>query len=239
MNEQYPAVELATFDTLQPYLPIWRAMRDYTEARHHQPDMPDQLWWVQHTPTYTLGQAALRTHLLPNRADIECVQTDRGGQVTYHGPGQWVAYVLIDLRRAGFFVKEYVNRLEQSVIDLLAELGLADACRKPGAPGIYLPWPRGSASLAKCAALGIKVRQGCAYHGVSLNVTMDLTPFEGINPCGMVGLRSIDLARCGAILPMPEIARRWGSHLRRLLWPDVAQYTLRDPPTPTELAALS
>lgn len=239
MSEQPPGVELATFDTPQPYLPIWRAMRDFTDARQHHPNLPDQLWWVQHTPTYTLGQAALRTHLLASRADIDCVQTDRGGQVTYHGPGQWVAYVLLDLRRAGFFVKEYVSRLEQSVIDLLTELGLPDACRKPGAPGIYLPWPRGSTSLAKCAALGIKVRHGCTYHGVALNIAMDLMPFEGINPCGMAGLRSIDLAGCGVILPLPELALRWGLHLRRQLWPAVEHYCLRDPPKLLELSELT
>lgn len=175
-----------------PYLPVWQAMRNFTEAR--TPETPDEIWLVEHMPVYTLGQAGAPEHVL-NSAAIEVVRTDRGGQVTYHGPGQVVAYCLVDLRRHGLFVKEYVALLEDVLIRFLQAQGLAGACRKPGAPGVYVPRP--GKQLAKIAALGIKIRRGCAYHGLALNIDMDLAPFLGINPCGYEGLETVDLRVCG------------------------------------------
>lgn len=193
------------------YLPVWEAMRAYTDER--DPDSPDEIWLVQHRPVYTLGQAASREHLLAT-GDIDIVKTDRGGQVTYHGPGQVVAYPLFDLKRAGYFVKEYVNRLEAAVIDVLAELGLPGAHRVAGAPGVYVPLDGGT---AKIAALGVKVRNGRTYHGVALNVDMDLAPFLGINPCGYAGLRTVDLATCGVAATVREVGERLADRLVRTL----------------------
>ena len=196
-------------------------MRAFTEAR--MADTPDEIWLVEHPPVFTLGLAGKAEHILAAH-DIEVVQTDRGGQVTYHGPGQVVAYVLLDLQRTGYFVKEYVRRVEQAVIELLRGLGIADACLKPGAPGVYVPWPRtGNASgaepeeLAKISALGIKVRNGRTYHGVALNVDMDLSPFTWINPCGYEGLRTVDLASCGCRIGMQEAGERLAQALARTL----------------------
>lgn len=185
-----------------PYGEVWEAMRDYTEARDTQ--TADEIWLVEHAPVYTLGQAGKQEHIL-DAGGIAIVKSDRGGQVTYHGPGQIVAYCLVDLRRLKLFVKEYVELLEDVAIDVLDELGTPGACRKPGAPGVYVPWnPAGKGTvggagpqLAKIAALGIKIRNGCAYHGLALNVDMDLTPFLGINPCGYEGLQTVDLRSCG------------------------------------------
>ncbi len=179
------------------YLPVWQDMQAYTSLRGA--DTPDEIWLCEHTPVYTLGQAGLPQHVL-NPGNIPIVHCDRGGQVTYHGPGQVMAYALFDLRRVDMYVKEYVTLLESAVIDTLTQHGVAGACRKPGAPGVYVPDPGaapGSGELAKIAALGIKIRNGRAYHGVSLNVQMDLTPFLGINPCGYEGLRTVDMAACG------------------------------------------
>ncbi|MFT0533827.1 lipoyl(octanoyl) transferase LipB [Castellaniella hirudinis] len=189
---------LRHLDRPAPYLPVWQAMQDFTERR--QPDTPDELWLVEHAPVYTLGQAGLELHIL-NPHGIPVVHCNRGGQVTYHGPGQVVLYTLVDLRRKGVFVRDFVALLERAVLAVLADFGVSQACRKPGAPGIYVPQsallqPQGDA-LAKIAALGIKVRRGCAYHGVALNVAMDLTPFAGINPCGYAGLQTVDLRACG------------------------------------------
>lgn len=180
---------------LSPYEPIWEAMRQFTEGR--TADTPDEIWLVEHRAVYTLGQAGKPEHIL-NPGLIPIVHSDRGGQVTYHGPGQLLAYCLIDLRRAGLYVKEYVALLEDVIIQLLNDYGLSGACRKPTAPGVYLPIGiNGNTELAKIAALGIKVRNGCTYHGAALNVDMDLAPFEGINPCGYEGLRTTDLAKQG------------------------------------------
>lgn len=195
-----------------PYLPVWQAMRDFTEAR--TPETPDEIWLAEHTPVYTLGQAGKAEHIL-NSGAIPVVQCDRGGQVTYHGPGQLMAYCLINLRRHHLFVKEYVELLEDVLIDLLGELGVT-ASRLPGAPGVYVPRPchtsaipavgggprsnGGHGELAKIAALGIKVRNGCSYHGLALNIDMDLTPYSGINPCGYQGMPTTDLSSCGVSL---------------------------------------
>ncbi|MNV05180.1 Octanoyltransferase [compost metagenome] len=179
------------------YLPVWQDMQAYTSLRGA--DTPDEIWLCEHAPVYTLGQAGLPQHVL-NPGNIPIVRCDRGGQVTYHGPGQVMAYALFDLRRVDMYVKEYVTLLEGAVIDTLTQHGVDGACRKPGAPGVYVPDPDlgpSSGELAKIAALGIKIRNGRAYHGVSLNVDMDLAPFLGINPCGYEGLRTVDMAACG------------------------------------------
>ena len=167
------------------YVETWQAMQRFTQTR--DAGTPDELWIVEHPPVFTLGQAGRREHLLVP-GDIPVIATDRGGQVTYHGPGQVVIYPLIDLRRLGIYVKELVFRIEQSVVQALAQFGV-DGRRARGAPGVYVPWADSTAAgelagLAKIAALGIKVTHGCSYHGVALNVAMDLSPFDRINPCG-------------------------------------------------------
>jgi lipoyl(octanoyl) transferase len=177
------------------YLPTWEAMRAFTAAR--TADTPNELWVVEHPPVFTLGQAGKRDHLLAP-GEIPVVATDRGGQVTYHGPGQVVIYPLVDLRRLGIYVKELVFRVEQATLQTLAAFDV-DARRVGGAPGVYVPWPESRAQgelagLAKIAALGIKVTRGASYHGVALNVAMDLAPFARINPCGYAGLPTVDLA---------------------------------------------
>ncbi|AEG91422.1 lipoyl(octanoyl) transferase LipB [Ramlibacter tataouinensis] len=216
------------------YLATYRAMQAFTAAR--AADTPDQLWLCEHPPVFTQGLAGRPEHLLLP-GDIPVVATDRGGQVTYHGPGQVVAYPLIDLRRAGYFIKEYVYRLEEAVIRTLAGLGVTGH-RVAGAPGIYVrlddpfaharlpppqPSPKGEGSsfegLGKIAALGIKVSRHCTYHGLALNVAMDLEPFSRINPCGHAGLRTVDLSTIGVSLPWDEAAQRLSRHLAVLLAP--------------------
>jgi lipoyl(octanoyl) transferase len=177
---------------LQAYLPTWNAMRAFTATR--TPSTPDEVWLVEHLPVYTLGQAGKSEHLLAP-GDIPVVQTDRGGQITYHGPGQAVVYVMLDLHRRRWMVRETVHRLEDAVIRTLSRLGVVGV-RRPGAPGIYLGAPHARAG-AKISALGLKVRHGCTYHGVAINVDMDLSPFAGINPCGYAGLDVVDLAHLG------------------------------------------
>lgn len=153
------------------------------------------------TPVFTLGLAGDPAHML-QCSNIPLVNTDRGGQITYHGPGQIVVYPLLDLRHYGLKVREYVQLLEQSIIDALVQVGVADAQRKPNAPGVYTFHNGG---LAKIAALGIKIRKGCAYHGLSLNVDMDLKPFQQINPCGYAGLETVDLVTIGVKISLPEM----------------------------------
>ena len=162
---------------LADYLPTWQAMQDFTAARG--PQTPDELWLLQHPPVYTLGLAGKPEHLL-RASDIPVVKIDRGGQITYHGPGQIIAYLLLDLKRRGMGVRELVGRMEQAVIGLLAEYGVK-AERRNKAPGVYV-------GGAKIAALGLRIKNGCCYHGLSLNVDMDLSPFAAINPCGYEGL---------------------------------------------------
>lgn len=178
---------------LVDYVLTWQAMQVFTQSR--TADSADEIWLVQHPPVYTLGQASRPEHLR-HVGGIPVVQTDRGGQVTYHGPGQVVAYVLVDLRRAGLFVKSFVQAIESAVMDTLARYGIDQACRQHGAPGVYVP-VAGSHALAKIAALGIKVKQGCTYHGVALNLDVDVTPFEGIDPCGYPGLRTVSMQDLG------------------------------------------
>ncbi|MEI7843013.1 MAG: lipoyl(octanoyl) transferase LipB [Gallionellaceae bacterium] len=173
---------------LVEYQPTWDAMKAFTAQR--TAETRDEIWLLQHPPTFTQGQAGKPEHLL-NAQNIPVVKIDRGGQITYHGPGQIVAYLLLDLRRLKINVRELVRLMEQSVINVLANYGIA-ALGREDAPGIYV-------GEAKIGALGLKIRNGCCYHGLSLNVDMDLTPFAGINPCGYQGLRVTQITDfCGA-----------------------------------------
>jgi lipoyl(octanoyl) transferase len=169
------------------YEPTWRAMQAFTASR--SADTPDELWLCEHPPVFTLGLAGKPEHLLRD-IGIPVVKIDRGGQITYHGPGQLVCYLLLDLKRRGLTVKGLVNRIEQAVIDLLAHYGIA-AARQEGAPGVYV-------GSAKNAALGLKVKNGCCYHGLALNVAMDLAPFAAINPCGYAGMAVTQLSALNA-----------------------------------------
>ena len=178
-------------------------MKAFTEQRGDA--TRDEIWVTEHEPVYTLGLAGLESHVL-NAGNIPVIRSDRGGQVTYHAPGQIVVYPLLDLRRYGLKVREYVHLLEQVLIDTLAASGLPEACRKPGAPAVYLPWDGAPGGLAKIAALGIKVTRGCSWHGLALNVDMDLTPFNGINPCGYEGLLTIDLRTAGVKMETKAVA---------------------------------
>jgi len=179
------------------YEPTWRAMQDFTARRGG--DTPDEIWLLEHPPVFTLGQAGKREHLLAD-IGIPVVAIDRGGQITYHGPGQVVAYLLIDLKRRGYGVKELVRRMEQAVIDLLAGHGIAGE-RLDGAPGVYV-------GGAKIAALGLRVKGGCSYHGLSLNVDLDLSPFQAINPCGYPGMPVTRLCDLGVEGDIEEVAVR-------------------------------
>lgn len=199
------------------YAPTCEAMQAFTASR--RPDTPDALWICEHPPIYTQGLAGKADHLL-NPGDIPVLQSNRGGQVTYHGPGQVVAYPLIDLQRAGYYVKEYVYRIEEALIRTLVEFGVTGH-RVAGAPGIYVrlddpfshatlngPTPAGDPfrGLGKIAALGIKVSRHCTYHGLALNVAMDLEPFSRINPCGYAGLKTVDLSTIGVSVTWDEAA---------------------------------
>lgn len=215
------------------YEPVWRAMQAFTEARTAQ--TPDEIWLVEHEPVYTLGQASKPEHLL-NPGNIPVIQTDRGGQVTYHGPGQVMAYILADLKRSGRYIKAMVHQIEDATIETLKIYGIEDACRKQGAPGVYVPVGTSQArttqaaaaiaepasdpasfpfELAKIAALGIKVRNGCTYHGMALNVEMDLTPFDGINPCGYAGLQTVCMAQYGVKASWEEVAQTLSQQIVR------------------------
>ncbi|MCX8566131.1 MAG: lipoyl(octanoyl) transferase [Glomeribacter sp. 1016415] len=202
---------------VEPYQASFAAMRAFTDARTL--NTPDELWLVEHPPVYTLGQAGKPSHLLTPNTSIELVQVDRGGQITYHGPGQVVAYLLCDLRRRQLMVRELVNYIEQAAIDTLAAYNIVGE-RKSGAPGIYYA---GSAEQetadllqgAKIAALGLKIRRGCSYHGVSLNVKMDLQPFHDINPCGYAGLKIVDMATLGVVADWCEVAQTLATQLTK------------------------
>jgi len=168
---------------LVDYEPTLEAMKQFTDSRNA--DSPDELWLLQHPRVFTQGQAGKAEHVLAP-GDIPVIQVDRGGQVTYHGPGQWVVYLLVDIRRHKLGVRDLVDLIEQSIVQLLAEYGI-DAAAKPDAPGVYV-------AADKIAALGLRVRRGCSYHGLSLNVDMDLEPFQRINPCGHEGLQVTSMA---------------------------------------------
>jgi lipoyl(octanoyl) transferase len=192
------------------YEETWRAMQAFTESR--TADTPDELWVLEHPPVYTVGVAGRAEHLPQNSSAIPVVHIDRGGQITYHGPGQAVVYTLIDLARRGIKVREMVTLIEQSVIAVLAAYGV-DSISKAGAPGIYLPTLGG----AKIAALGLKVRKGCCFHGVSLNVDLDLAPFLDIDPCGYPGLSVARTADMGISATTAELgdalARQIGARI--------------------------
>jgi lipoyl(octanoyl) transferase len=190
------------------YEPTWEAMRAFTAARG--PDTPDEIWLLQHPPVYTLGQAGKPEHLLRDTG-IPLVRIDRGGQITYHGPGQLVAYLLLDLARRRLKVRELVVLIEAALIDCLADYGIV-AARLAGAPGVYVHG-------AKIAALGLRVRNGCSYHGLALNVDMDLAPFSAINPCGYAGLATVQMADFGIDASVTEVGERLLGHLARRLPP--------------------
>ncbi len=171
----------------QPYEPIWRAMSEFTDNREQ--DTGDEFWLVEHEPVFTQGQAGKAEHILAP-GDIPVVQVDRGGQVTYHGPGQQVVYFLINLRRKGMGVRELVSHIEQSVVDSLKEFGIT-ANARPDAPGVYVP------DGAKICSLGLRIRKGCSFHGLALNVNLDLEPFSRINPCGYAGMAVTNISEQG------------------------------------------
>lgn len=183
--------ELATHITVRQlgrmaYVPVWQAMSRYTDGRG--PEAPDEFWFVEHEPVFTQGQAGKAEHLL-FPGDIPVVQVDRGGQVTYHGPGQQVVYFLLDLRRKSLGVRELVSKIEQSIVDTLQHYGITGAPRAD-APGVYVDG-------AKICSLGLRIRRGCSFHGLAFNIGMDLEPFSRINPCGYAGLAMTELAQLG------------------------------------------
>ncbi len=187
---------------LTDYEPTWQAMKRFTDGRDRE--TADEVWLVQHPPVFTQGQSGKPEHLLLP-GDIPVVQVDRGGQVTYHGPGQLVAYLLLDVRRLGFGVRELVTRIERSLIDLLASYGV-DAAAKPDAPGVYVDG-------AKIASLGLRIRNGCSFHGLALNVDMDLDPFKRINPCGYAGLAMTQLREQAGPIEFAEVSARLRAQL--------------------------
>ena len=195
----------------QPYEPVWRAMQRFTDVRDES--TTDELWVVEHDPVFTLGQAGKPEHVLA-AGDIPVIHVDRGGQVTYHGPGQIVVYPLLDLKRRKVGVREYVHRIEQALIDTLGEWNI-HAERRDGAPGVYV-------ADAKVAALGIRVRRGCTFHGLAFNIGMDLEPFHRINPCGYQGLQVTSMGDLGgpsgmdAVKPvlLAQLARQFGLALQ-------------------------
>ena len=178
------------------YEPTWRDMQRFTDLRNA--DTSDELWLLEHPPVFTLGMAADRGHLL-DPGDIPVIATDRGGQVTYHGPGQLVAYPLLDVRRLGLSVRALVLQLEQAVISLVAEHGIV-ACGRRDAPGVYVEG-------RKLASLGLRIRRGASYHGLALNVDMDLAPFARINPCGMAGIEVTQLADLGVVAGVQQVGQ--------------------------------
>ncbi len=191
---------------LVDYEPVWRAMQGFTAARAE--NAPDEIWLLQHPPVFTLGQAGKPEHLLRD-IGIPIVKIDRGGQITYHGPGQIVAYLLIDLRRQTYKVKEMVTRIEQAVIALLADGGIHGE-RLSGAPGVYV-------NGAKIAALGLRIKNGCSYHGVSLNVDMDLAPYAAINPCGLENMAVTQLRDLGGEYDLHIVGEKLLAHLHQQL----------------------
>ena len=193
------------------YQPTWHAMQRFTDTRGA--DTPDEIWLLEHSPVFTQGQAGKAEHVL-FPGDIPVVQVDRGGQVTYHGPGQLVAYLLLDVRRSGIGVRELVSRIERSLIDLLASYGV-NANAKPDAPGVYVDG-------AKIASLGLRIRNGRSFHGLALNVDMDLQPFQRINPCGYAGMAMTQLAdQVAGPITMSKVSARLREQLVKHL--DYAQ----------------
>ena len=206
MNEAPSVRNLGRVD----YEPTWQAMLDFTAARTDE--TPDELWICEHPPVYTLGQAGKPEHLLVDNG-IPLVKIDRGGQITYHGPGQVVIYLLLDLTRRDLKVRELVTRIEQAIIDFLGENGVA-ADRLDGAPGVYI---KRNGIVAKIGALGLRIRKGRCYHGLSLNVDMDLSPFNAINPCGYAGMAVTQTRDLGVPLTLAQTADALVAHLNRQL----------------------
>jgi len=196
---------------LRRYEPVWRAMQEFTNTRNEV--TPDEIWFTEHESVFTLGLNTAPEHLLAP-GDIPVVQIDRGGQVTYHGPGQLMIYPLIDLRRAGLGVRDLVTALEQCVVDLAAEYGI-EAASRSDAPGVYIDG-------VKLASIGLRIRRGSSFHGMALNVDVDLEPFSRINPCGFKGLELTDLARLGADRDLATVRDRLLPHLLRHLRMDYA-----------------
>jgi len=191
---------------LVDYLPTWQAMQDFTASRDAATS--DELWLCQHPPVYTLGQAGKPEHLLRD-IGIPLVKIDRGGQITYHGPGQLVVYLLLDLTRRGLKVRALVRLIEQALIDLLADYGISGE-RRDDAPGVYV-------ADAKIAALGLRIRNGRSYHGLSLNIDMDLAPFAAINPCGYAGLAVTQMSALAGPLTLADVSPRLLHHLQEQL----------------------
>ena len=194
---------------LVDYEPTWGAMQRFTAER--SPETPDEIWLLQHTPVYTYGVAGRPEHLPRAANGIPVIKVDRGGQVTYHGPGQWIAYLLLDLGRRGLTVRGLVRLLEQAVIDLAGDFGIAAAGRED-APGVYV-------GASKIAALGLRIRHGCSYHGLSLNVDMDLSPFRAIDPCGYPDLEVTQLRELGVVESMASVGDLLVSKLTQRLAP--------------------
>ena len=190
----------------QDYVPLWKKMQAFTDERDD--GTPDELWFCEHPPVFTLGLNAAREHLLAP-GDIPVVQIDRGGQVTFHGPGQLMVYPLIDIRRANIGVRKLVTALEQSVVDLAAEYDV-EAASRPDAPGVYVEGK-------KVASVGLRIRRGASFHGMALNVDVDLEPFSRINPCGYQGLEMTDLNRLGIDLDVEQSGEKLLPHFRQRL----------------------
>ncbi len=189
------------------YLPTWQAMKDFTQNRTEQTQ--DQIWLLQHTPVYTQGIAGKSEHLLTNNNGIPVIQTDRGGQITYHGPGQIIAYLLLDMRRMKLSVRELVRSMEGAVIDLLQEYHIIAAGRVD-APGVYV-------GEAKIASLGLKIKNRYCYHGIALNVDMDLSPFSSINPCGYTGLQVTQMKDLGVDTTFAQLNKQLIKKLQKRL----------------------
>ena len=205
-SSEHPALSVCCRG-LADYTSTWREMQSFTDTR--TAESPDELWLLQHSPVFTLGRNGKTEHLLHHTDEIPVIHVDRGGQVTYHGPGQLVAYPLLDLKRRRLGIQSLVRLLEQSVINLLADYSIR-AGRRDKAPGVYVDG-------RKIAALGLRVRRGCCYHGLSLNVDMDLSPFSMINPCGFAGLEVTQLADLGIDVPLDAVTAQYRQHLEHLL----------------------
>lgn len=204
---------------LADYASTYEAMKLFTKERTNE--TPDEIWVLEHPPVFTLGLAGDAGNLHSPSNQIPLVQVDRGGEITYHGPGQIVVYLLLDLKRLGIFVKELVSRIEQALIDTLADFGIK-AERHPGAPGIYVSQQSGVPSEwigAKVAALGLKVSKSCSYHGLALNVATDLEAFQRIHPCGYEGLKTVDMRTLGIKDNIDTISQRLLQHLQKQLMP--------------------
>ena len=224
MSSQIPAQPRLLVRQLgrRPYQPVWDAMKAFTDNRTS--DTPDEFWVVEHDPVYTQGQAGKAEHLLAP-GDIPVVQSDRGGQVTYHGPGQLVLYVLVDVRRSKLSVRELVTCLETAIINTLAKSGI-EAYAKADAPGVYVKNDLGME--AKLASLGLRIRKGCSFHGLALNINMDLTPFQRINPCGYAGMEMTQMRQWQPAASPETVAPRLVANLLALLNHPPHEYLPRD-----------